>query len=133
MFSLMKLHLASHPLASSYRDFISILCLKYTRYIFGPIVWSPVEAEYIFSNFHFNYNISAVLGDISISTADKQDIHGANTAHKKYNFPSHFIADGGPNVAIMPVVTKDLPISPRFTPNDFLSRCKFGTLVWSHI
>ena len=30
---------------------------------------------------------------------------------------------------ILPVVTKDLPISPRFTPYDFLSRCKFGTLI----
>ena len=28
-----------------------------------------------------------------------------------------------------PVVTKDLPISPRFTPYDFLSRCKFSTLT----
>ena len=32
------------------------------------------------------------------------------------------------NVAILPVVTKDLPISPRFSPEDFLSRCKFSTL-----
>ena len=28
-------------------------------------------------------------------------------------------------ITILPVVTiKDLPISPRFTPYDFLSRCK---------
>ena len=33
------------------------------------------------------------------------------------------------NVAIQAVVAKDLPISPRFTPYDFLSRCKFGTLT----
>ena len=26
-------------------------------------------------------------------------------------------------------VTKDLPISPRFAPYDFLSRCKFSTLT----
>ena len=32
-------------------------------------------------------------------------------------------------VAILPVVTEDLPISPRFTPYDFLSRCKFSTLT----
>ena len=32
-------------------------------------------------------------------------------------------------IAILPVVTKDLPISPRFTPFDFLSRCKFSTLT----
>ena len=32
-------------------------------------------------------------------------------------------------ISILPVVTKDLPISPRFTPNDFLSRCKFSTLT----
>ena len=32
-------------------------------------------------------------------------------------------------ITILPVVTKDLPISPRFTPFDFLSRCKFGTLT----
>ena len=32
-------------------------------------------------------------------------------------------------ITILPVVTKDLPISPRFTPYDFLSRCKFGTLT----
>ena len=31
-------------------------------------------------------------------------------------------------LTILPVVTKDLPISPRFTPYDFLSRCKFSTL-----
>ena len=33
----------------------------------------------------------------------------------------------GINVAILPVDIKDLPISPRFTPYDFLSRCKFST------
>ena len=32
-------------------------------------------------------------------------------------------------VTNMTVVTKDLPISPRFTPYDFLSRCKFSTLT----
>ena len=32
-------------------------------------------------------------------------------------------------IAIQPVVTKDLPISPLFTPYDFLSRCKFSTLT----
>ena len=31
-------------------------------------------------------------------------------------------------ITILPVVTNDLPISPRFTPYDFLSRCKFSTL-----
>ena len=30
-------------------------------------------------------------------------------------------------ITILSVVTKDLPISPRFTPYDFLSRCKFST------
>ena len=34
-----------------------------------------------------------------------------------------------PLITILPVVTKDLPISPRFTPYDFLSRCKFSTLT----
>ena len=32
-------------------------------------------------------------------------------------------------ITILPVVTKDLPISPRFTPYDFLSRCKLSTLT----
>ena len=32
-------------------------------------------------------------------------------------------------IAILPVVTKDLPISPRFTPYNFVSRCKFSTLT----
>ena len=32
-------------------------------------------------------------------------------------------------ITILPVVTKDLPISPRFTPYDFLSRCKVSTLT----
>ena len=32
-------------------------------------------------------------------------------------------------ITIPPVVTKDLPISPRFTPYIFLSRCKFSTLT----
>ena len=32
-------------------------------------------------------------------------------------------------ITTLPVVTKDLPISPRFTPYDFLSRCKFSTLT----
>ena len=31
-------------------------------------------------------------------------------------------------LTILPVVTKDLPISHRFTPYDFLSRCKFSNL-----
>ena len=32
-------------------------------------------------------------------------------------------------ITILPVVTKDLPISPRFTPYSFLSRYKFSTLT----
>ena len=32
-------------------------------------------------------------------------------------------------ITILPVATKDLPIFPRFTPYDFLSRCKFSTLT----
>ena len=32
-------------------------------------------------------------------------------------------------ITILPVVTKDLPVSPRFTPYNFLSRCKFSTLT----
>ena len=32
-------------------------------------------------------------------------------------------------ITILPVVTKDLPISLRFTPYNFLSRCKFSTLT----
>ena len=32
-------------------------------------------------------------------------------------------------ITILPVVTKDLPISPRFTPYNVLSRCKFSTLT----
>ena len=32
-------------------------------------------------------------------------------------------------ITILPMATKDLPISPRFTPYDFLSRCKVGTLT----
>ena len=32
-------------------------------------------------------------------------------------------------ITILPVVTKELPISPRFAPYDFLSRCKFSTLT----
>ena len=32
-------------------------------------------------------------------------------------------------ITILPVVTKNLPISPRFTPYNFLSRCKFSTLT----
>ena len=32
-------------------------------------------------------------------------------------------------VTILPVVTKDFPISPQFTPYNFLSRCKFSTLT----
>ena len=33
------------------------------------------------------------------------------------------------NVAIPPVVTKDLPISPRFTPYEVLSRSNFGSIT----
>ena len=32
-------------------------------------------------------------------------------------------------ITILPVVTKDLPISHRFTPYDFLSRCKYSNLT----
>ena len=32
-------------------------------------------------------------------------------------------------ITTLSVVTKDLPISPRFTPYNFLSRCKFSTLT----
>ena len=32
-------------------------------------------------------------------------------------------------ITILPVVTKDPPFSPRFTPYNFLSRCKFSTLT----
>ena len=40
------------------------------------------------------------------------------------------IADGPHHYhLILSVVTKDLSIPPRFTPYDFLSRCKFSTLT----
>ena len=42
-------------------------------------------------------------------------------------FISLIIADG--SHSILPVVTKDLPISPRFTPYESLSRCEFSTLT----
>ena len=32
-------------------------------------------------------------------------------------------------ITILPVVTKDLPVSPWFTPYDFLSRIKFSDLT----
>ena len=32
-------------------------------------------------------------------------------------------------ITILPVVSKDLPISPRFTRYDFFPRCKFGILT----
>ena len=32
-------------------------------------------------------------------------------------------------ITILPVLTKDLPISPRFASYNFLSRCKFSTLT----
>ena len=32
-------------------------------------------------------------------------------------------------ITILPVVTKELPISPRFTLYDFFSRCKFSPLT----
>ena len=35
----------------------------------------------------------------------------------------------GLNITILPVATKDLPFCPRFTPYNFLSRCKFRTLT----
>ena len=34
-----------------------------------------------------------------------------------------------PILTILPVVTKDLPISPRCTLFDYLSRCKFSNLT----
>ena len=39
------------------------------------------------------------------------------------------IADGPHHYHPACVVTKDLPISPRFTPYDFLWRCKFSSLL----
>ena len=36
-------------------------------------------------------------------------------------------------IIILPVDTKDLPISPRFMPCDFLSRCKVSTLTTRHL
>ena len=35
----------------------------------------------------------------------------------------------GLTITVLPVVPKDLPISPRFTPYNFLSRCKFSTVT----
>ena len=32
-------------------------------------------------------------------------------------------------ITILPVVTKDMPISPRFTPSGFSSRCNFSDLT----
>ena len=42
---------------------------------------------------------------------------------------SHVKAMGLNVIVILPVATKDLPSFPRFTPYDFLSRCKFSTLT----
>ena len=33
-------------------------------------------------------------------------------------------------ITVLPVVTKDLPISLQFTPYEFSPRCKFSTLDW---
>ena len=44
-------------------------------------------------------------------------------------FFSFHLKPMGLNVAILPVITKDLPSSPRFTPYEFLSRCNFSTLT----
>ena len=52
--------------------------------------------------------------------ADTQDYMDGNSSH---------FEPMGLNVAILSVVTKDLAISPRFTPYDFSSRCKFSTLT----
>ena len=35
-------------------------------------------------------------------------------------------------ITILTAVTKDLPTSPRFTPYDFLSRCKFSNFTYLH-
>ena len=35
----------------------------------------------------------------------------------------------GLNVAILPVVIKDISISPRFTPYEFLTGCNFSILT----
>ena len=32
-------------------------------------------------------------------------------------------------ITILPVVSKDLPISPQFTPYNFLSRCKSSNIT----
>ena len=37
------------------------------------------------------------------------------------------------NVDTPPVDTKDLPIFPRFTPHELLSRCKFSTRTTRHL
>ena len=53
---------------------------------------------------------------------------------------SHFTDDGPPRATLpilssatlpyrLSVITKDLPISPCFSPFGFLSRCKFSTLT----
>ena len=44
-----------------------------------------------------------------------------------YYFYSISLVADGPNVALLPVVTNDLPVFPRFTPYEFLSRFKFIT------
>ena len=36
-------------------------------------------------------------------------------------------------ITILPVVTKDLPIFPRFKPCEFLSRCKFSNFTIRHL
>ena len=53
---------------------------------------------------------------------------GGGGAFFLFLFLISLIADGPHHITILSVVTKDLPISPRFTPYNFLSRCKFSTL-----
>ena len=81
----------------------------------------------------------------SLGKNERLECHVTVHNNNKYSLPifvvfvSSHLKPMGLNVSsILPVVTKDLPISPRFTLYEVLSRCKFSTRLqlvnqWLHL
>ena len=76
----------------------------------------------------FNFNFTYVFTLSATTEARRIELTTSALLFLFFVF-FHLTYPMGLNVAILPVITKNIPISPRFTPYEFLWRCKFSTLT----
>ena len=103
--------------ACSFRDVeLAVLCHVYRACIGWTMRDKPLN----------RYKSHSLMPDF-LPWAWKTWVYVLSRSFIFFSFYSISLVADGPNVAHLPVVTNDLPVFPRLTLYDFLSRCKFIT------